>query len=120
MLLSFYQVFWRYWAIATNFGPEWRAARVLEWHQLRGELENVFEGLSNDVGGRIPSHRGSSYQHRLFPDWGVGVQPFHRVQAGSSSGPMPEMNAPDRPMEDLCTGETDRLAGSVAFTEAGG
>ena len=57
--LSSYLVSWRYWVVATNFGPEWSAARVLEWHQLRGDFENFFKGLKNDGGGRIPAYRRS-------------------------------------------------------------
>jgi len=54
--LSSYLVSWRYWVVATNFGPEWSAARVLGWHQQRGEFENFFKGLKNDVGvGYLPT-----------------------------------------------------------------
>ena len=54
--LSPYLVSWRYWVVATNFDPKWSAARVLEWHQQRGEFENFFKGLKNDVGvGYLPT-----------------------------------------------------------------
>jgi hypothetical protein len=49
-------VTYRYWAVATNFGAEANVAQVLAWHQLRGEFENFFKGLKNDVGvGYMPT-----------------------------------------------------------------
>ena len=64
------QVSWRYWVVATNFGPEWSAARVLEWHQLRGDFENFFKGLKNDVGkGSVPT--GDFHANAVFFRIGV-------------------------------------------------
>ncbi len=68
--LSSYLVSWRYWVVATNFGPEWSAARVLEWHQLRGDFENFFKGLKNDVGvGYLPT--GNLHANAVFFRIGV-------------------------------------------------
>ena len=43
-------VSYRYWVVATNFGPEWSPQQVLGWHQLRGHFENFFKELKNGVG----------------------------------------------------------------------
>ena len=68
--LSSYLVSWRFWVVATHFGPEWSAARVLEWHQLRGEFENFFKGLKNDVGvGHLPT--GDFHANAVFFRMGV-------------------------------------------------
>ncbi len=68
--LSPYLVSWRYWVVATNFGSEWSAARVLEWHQLRGDFENFFKGLKNDVGvGYLPT--GNLHANAVFFRIGV-------------------------------------------------
>ena len=63
-------VSWRYWVVATNFGPEWSASRILEWHQMRGEFENFFKGLKNDVGvGYMPT--GDLHANAVFFRIGV-------------------------------------------------
>jgi hypothetical protein len=63
-------VSWRYWVVATNFGPEWSACRVLEWHQQRGAFENFFKGLKNDVGvGYMPT--GDLHANAVFFRIGV-------------------------------------------------
>ena len=68
--LSSYLVSWRYWVVATNVGPTWSAARVLEWHQQRGEFENFFKGLKNDVGvGYLPT--GDLHANAVFFRMGV-------------------------------------------------
>ena len=68
--LSSCLVSWRYWVVATNFGSEWSAARVLEWHQLRGDFENFFKGLKNDVGvGYLPT--GDLHANAVFFRIGV-------------------------------------------------
>ena len=68
--LSSYLVSWRYWVVAINFGSEWSAARVLEWHQLRGDFENFFKGLKNDVGvGYLPT--GDFHANAVFFRIGV-------------------------------------------------
>ena len=63
-------VSWRYWAVATNFGPEVSVAQVLTWHQQRGEFENFFKGLKNDVGvGYLPT--GDLHANAVFFRIGV-------------------------------------------------
>jgi len=63
-------VSWRYWVVATNFGPEMSVAQVLSWHQLRGEFENVFKGLKNEVGvGSLPT--GDLHANAVFFRIGV-------------------------------------------------
>ncbi len=63
-------VTYRYWAVATNFGPEVSARAVLEWHQQRGHFENFFKGLKNDVGvGYMPT--GDLHANAVFFRIGV-------------------------------------------------
>ena len=68
--LSKVLVSYRYWVVATNFGPEWTGTRVLEWHQQRGHFENFFKGLKNDVGvGYLPT--GDFHANAVFFRIGV-------------------------------------------------
>ena len=60
----------RYWVVATNFGPEMSTAQVLSWHQLRGEFENFFKGLKNEVRvGYLPT--GDLHANAVFFRIGV-------------------------------------------------
>ena len=68
-------VSWRYWVVATNFGPEWSASRILEWHQMRGAFENFFKGLKNDVGvGYMPT--GDLHANAVF--FRIGVLAYNQ------------------------------------------
>jgi len=63
-------VSYRYWVVATNFGPEVSVSQVLSWHQQRGEFENFFKGLKNDVGvGYLPT--GGLHANAVFFRIGV-------------------------------------------------
>ena len=63
-------VSYRYWVVATNFGPEVSVSQVLSWHQQRGEFENFFKGLKNDVGvGYLPT--GDLHANAVFFQIGV-------------------------------------------------
>lgn len=74
--LSNHLVSYRYWAVATNFPSETTAARVLEWHQLRGGFENFLKGLKSDVGvGSMPT--GDTHANAVF--FRIGVLVYNLV-----------------------------------------
>lgn len=75
--LSGLLVSYRYWAVATNFGLEWTAVRALEWHQLRGGVENFHKGLKSDVGvGYMPT--GDSPANAVW--FRIGVLVYNLIQ----------------------------------------
>lgn len=67
-------VSYRYWVVATNFGPEWSPKQVLVWHQQRGHFENFFKELKNGVGaGYMPT--GDLHANAVF--FRVGVLAYN-------------------------------------------
>ena len=112
-------VSWRYWVVATNFGPEWSAAQVLTWHQQRGDFENFFKGLKNDVGvGYLPT--GDLHANAVFFRIGVlAYNLFVGFKRDLASGLLPDMDATHRPLEGLFPGGTDRPACPLSYAQAG-
>ena len=84
-----------------------------------GRVRELFQGTEERRGGGASTHRGFSCQRRLLPDGRVGVQPLHRVQTGPAPGFLPEMDAPDRPLEVLFPGGANRTACQGPCSEAG-
>ncbi len=61
---------YRYWVVATNFGPEWSPKQVLVWHQQRGHFEHFFKELKSGVGvGYMPT--GDLHANAVFFRIGV-------------------------------------------------